>query len=194
MWTHIETTSCDIGSIVECVYCGGCLEMGLLYWWLRIEGLFTESFPRNGLHVKIFFKFSPNFYFFSLSCRCERNRKIWLTVTSICILCYESILNTSKLVDTLTLCFETAEPPSINQCGNWSSLAKSLEKCGFQIFIICVVHFSQKSSKTSFTFKQQNAQWNKVLDWREVQMMSDGENFSLAEVRRELSLEAIKMC
>jgi hypothetical protein len=48
MRTHIENTSCKTGSIVACVYCGRCLEMGLLYCWLSVAGLFTESFPSNG--------------------------------------------------------------------------------------------------------------------------------------------------
>jgi hypothetical protein len=47
--SHIENTSCDTGSIVACVYCGRCLEMGLLYCWLNICcGLVIESFPSNG--------------------------------------------------------------------------------------------------------------------------------------------------
>jgi hypothetical protein len=41
MRTHIENTSCDTGSVVTCVYCGFCLEVGLLYRWLFVAGLFT---------------------------------------------------------------------------------------------------------------------------------------------------------
>jgi hypothetical protein len=29
MWTHIENTFCNTGSVVACVYCGRCLEMCL---------------------------------------------------------------------------------------------------------------------------------------------------------------------
>jgi hypothetical protein len=36
MQTHTENISCDIGSIVVCMYCRRCLEMGLLYYWLSI--------------------------------------------------------------------------------------------------------------------------------------------------------------
>jgi hypothetical protein len=36
MRTHIENTSCNTGSIIACMYCGRCLEMCLLYCWLRI--------------------------------------------------------------------------------------------------------------------------------------------------------------
>jgi hypothetical protein len=34
--TNVENTSCNTGSVFACTYCGCCLEMGLLYCWLRI--------------------------------------------------------------------------------------------------------------------------------------------------------------
>jgi hypothetical protein len=46
MRTHIENTTRNTGFIVACVYCGRCLEMGLLYCWLRIFcGLVYRAVP-----------------------------------------------------------------------------------------------------------------------------------------------------
>jgi hypothetical protein len=45
---YIENTSCETGSFVAYVYCEWCFEIGLLYCWLFVAGLFTKVFPSNG--------------------------------------------------------------------------------------------------------------------------------------------------